>query len=146
MQAAIAIAEDFLLPHALAAFALMAADLGVRDARHLLRWLERHAEVTAFTRRGLHQALRRGRRFDSPEALDAQLGRLERHGFVRGRTEERTGPGRRTTVYEVHRCGTAGAVLIILDVGSARGVVRMLRITRTCPAGQRRPQPPDVVA
>jgi replicative DNA helicase len=88
---AIAIGRDYLLPHAQAAFAVMNADPKTAEARHVLRWLEQHPDPEIFSRHDLHRALRRNRRFIDPASLDAPLGLLQQHGYIRQLPHE---PGR----------------------------------------------------
>jgi hypothetical protein len=87
---------EYLIPHALAAFAEMGADPAVEDARYLLRWLARHVETggqTSFTRREAHQGTKG--RFKRVEALDAPLALLAAHGYVRRRAAPPPqGPGK----------------------------------------------------
>lgn len=56
--AAIQIAENFLIPHALTAFAAMGADPDLETAKKILRWIER-ADVKICSLRDIHQDLRK---------------------------------------------------------------------------------------
>lgn len=80
VRSAIALADGFLVPHALAAFAEMGADPVVDDAGHVLRWLERERKSKA-TRREIHQGLRG--RFKRVSSLDPALALLVEHGYIR---------------------------------------------------------------
>ncbi len=99
---AIALAERFLVPHALAAFGEMGADPAQEQARIVLdslaRWEEPDAPgtlKTVFSRRDLHQRLRR--RFPRPQELDGPLALLAEHGYIRleAAPQEKRGPGRK---------------------------------------------------
>jgi hypothetical protein len=85
MRAAITIG-DYLAEHASAAYTLMGTDTDVSDAEHIWRWVVRR-KVTEFTRRDLHQAVRR--RFPKPDALDAPLAELTRRNMIRAKTSDR---------------------------------------------------------
>lgn len=109
MTAAIRLGRDYLLPHALAAFGLMAADPLVEKARHVLAWILKECEsaeysVTApptFTKRTIHQGNRR--RFEKAEDLDPVLNLLERHGYIRRKpSPSAPGRGHRSPEYEVN--------------------------------------------
>jgi hypothetical protein len=79
--------------HALAAFDHMGTDPAVEAARVVLRWIERE-RPDRFTRRQAHMGLSRSR-FPKVTDLDAPLGLLEDHGWIRREPEPaRTGPGR----------------------------------------------------
>ncbi len=93
MRAAVAIAEGFLAPHALAAFAEMGADPALEDARLVLRWLGR-TERSSVSRRDLLAGL--PKRFREGDHLDAALRLLAEHGYLRERApaERRGKPGR----------------------------------------------------
>lgn len=76
----IRLADDFLVPHALAAFVEMGIDPTVEAARLCRGAIERNG-WDAFSRRDLHQVLKR--RYPNPDEMDAPLGLLVRHGYVR---------------------------------------------------------------
>jgi hypothetical protein len=105
VEAAIALAERFLVPHALTAFGEMGADPALEDARVVLRSVERWGEPE-FSRRDLHQRSLK-RRFERPDDLDRPLALLAAHGYVRPLpSPERGGPGRRPSDrYEVNPLG-----------------------------------------
>ncbi|MDP9366172.1 MAG: YfjI family protein, partial [Chloroflexota bacterium] len=102
IEAAIALAERFLVPHALTAFGEMGADPALEEARVVLRAVERWGEPE-FSRRDLHQRSLK-RRFERPDDLDRPLAILVAHGYVRPLpSPERAGPGRRPSDrYEVN--------------------------------------------
>ncbi len=77
---AVAMAEDFLIPHAKTAFAMMGADPAMEQARQVLRAVLACPDATT-TRRDLHQNLRR--KFPRPEMLDRPLEILTQYGYVR---------------------------------------------------------------
>jgi hypothetical protein len=72
---------DYYAAHALAAFDDMGADQHTRNARHVLAWIERTA-TTAFTKRELFRAVSSSA-FKAMADLDAPLGVLEAHGYLR---------------------------------------------------------------
>jgi replicative DNA helicase len=100
VQRAIKIA-NYLVPHALAAFALMGSNEEVEEARHLLAWIEKRG-VTEFTKREAFEGTKG--RFRRADALDRPLGILIEHGFIKHQPhQERTGPGRKPSPgYDVH--------------------------------------------
>jgi DNA polymerase-1 len=69
--------------HARKVYVVMDADPRLADARCVLQWLERHPEPPIFSRRDVHQGLRRNTRFENPENLNAPLNLLEEYGYVR---------------------------------------------------------------
>jgi hypothetical protein len=95
VQSAAAIARDYLLPHARAAFGLMGADPHIENAKCLLKWM-RDARLADFARREAHRAL--GARVTKVEQLDPVLELLVRHGFIRPEGQpERDGAGRKSS-------------------------------------------------
>jgi hypothetical protein len=70
----------YLIAHAQAAYGAMGAEEAVAAADHLLGWIKRSQPIK-FTKRNAHQA-NRGR-FLRPEELDAPLGLLEEHNYIR---------------------------------------------------------------
>jgi hypothetical protein len=81
--------------HARKVYARMDSDPRLADARHVLKWLQRHPEPAVLTRRDVHQGLRRHTRFANPDNLDAPLKLLEHHGYVRALPNPAgRGPGR----------------------------------------------------
>lgn len=81
VDAAVSIAETFLIPHALTAFGEMGADPALENARTVLRAVQRWDKPT-FSRRDLHQSSLK-RRFDKPDDLDRPLALLVEYGYVR---------------------------------------------------------------
>lgn len=100
MQQAIRIGK-YLVPHAKAAFAQMAADPVLEDAKFVWRWIERKA-VTNFTEREVFEGTKG--HFRKVNNLRPALGVLVEHGFLRQRAQqEKTGPGRRPSpTYDVN--------------------------------------------
>jgi hypothetical protein len=95
VRSAAAIARDYLLPHARAAFGLMGADPHIENAQFLLKWA-RDNRLTAFARREAHRAL--GARVTKVEQLDPVLDLLVRHGFIRPEGQpEKDGAGRKSS-------------------------------------------------
>jgi hypothetical protein len=88
----------------MAAFGMMGADPRVEQAPHVLTWLKRRlsedseyseAPSGTFTRRDVHQALRRT--FKRPEDLDQTLEHLCRHIYLA------VGREHKSPVYELSR-------------------------------------------
>jgi len=82
-----------LVPHAKAAFRLLAADETDRDADALLAWALRTGQSEGFKQRDAHAAMHG--RFTRKERLTAALGRLQANGCLRH--EKRQNPGARPT-------------------------------------------------
>ena len=103
MCRALALARDYLVPHARAAFGLMGADEEVEDARRILAWVAREGR-TEFKRWQLYMDVKSLGRFPRMEALDRPLDRLVKHRYLR--TVGYTGPRGRgrppEPVYEVN--------------------------------------------
>lgn len=100
---AVAIARDFAVPHALAAFDLMGTSEAVVGARVVMRWVEHRDDPLApFTKRDLHRAHQA--RFESVDDLQPVLDLLVRHDLIRpAAAVERGGPGRKASpCYEVN--------------------------------------------
>jgi hypothetical protein len=91
---------SFLLDHALAAFRLMGADPSLGKARLLLSWIEA-LDGDAFSKRDCHQAHRAT--FPTAEDIDAPIGVLIDHGYIRERSRL-TGPqgGRPSVIFETN--------------------------------------------
>lgn len=99
MERAIDLGTHFI-PNAKAAFAEMGADPVVEKSKKLLRWIA-HADLDSFTQRDAHQALRGV--FTTPAELEAPLLILIGRDFIRMRTQERKGPGRKgSPVFDVN--------------------------------------------
>jgi hypothetical protein len=133
MEDAIALAERFLVPHALAAFGEMGADPAVEGARAVLAALERW-EAPTFSRRDLHQRSLKGR-FPRPAQLEPPLAVLVDHGYVRPFTAaRRSGPGQKPSpVFEINR-GCARRIRRILRMTQPGSISRKVRIVRTLAA------------
>ncbi|MGH2535110.1 MAG: DUF3987 domain-containing protein [Thermomicrobiales bacterium] len=80
MAVAVRIAEEFLVPHALTAFAVMGADPALDHARRLLAWIDR-SKKTTFSIRDAHQDLRKHQLSVSMVERAAAL--LVEHGYLR---------------------------------------------------------------
>jgi hypothetical protein len=99
VDAAVRLAQSYLLPHARRAFALMGMDERTGDAQAVLRWLGREArlarldpaEEVVVSRRDIFQAFKS--RFQTVDRLDPILALLERHGWLRPTGEGRPGRG-----------------------------------------------------
>jgi hypothetical protein len=81
MEEAIAIGRYFLA-HAEVALGMMGVDPAVAGAQHLWRIIEAR-KVARFTKRELHQWARGAGRFQTAQSLDAPLGVLVDHGYLR---------------------------------------------------------------
>jgi hypothetical protein len=98
--AAIRLAKQYLVPHALAAFDLMTADRRIDDARRVVTWLARGGNFADFARglwlirqRTIHRHFL-GSRY-STEEVAAIMRLLVEHGYLRVLAPEpRKGPGR----------------------------------------------------
>ncbi len=95
VEAAVALAEGYFLPHALAAYALLGSDPRIDGARKLVAWLQRKKPKDGlFSRRDAYRENRAT--FNRPEDVDPVLEILVRHGHIRERPRPwGTGPGRR---------------------------------------------------
>ena len=91
-QRAIALCR-LLVPHARAAFRLLAADEADRDADAVLSWVVRAGQRDGFKQRDAHAAMHG--RFTKRERLTAALSRLQANGALRH--EKRQNPGARPT-------------------------------------------------
>jgi Protein of unknown function (DUF3987) len=69
--------------HARKVYAVMDADPTLADARHVMRWLERHPNPAVFSRHDLHRALRGNTRFAEPENLEPPIKMLQELGYIR---------------------------------------------------------------
>jgi hypothetical protein len=107
--AAIRLAKEYLVPHALAAFGLMTEDHQIDEARRVLAWLARTPNYVDFVngswvvrQRAIHVHLL-GSRY-SAEEVAAIVRVLVSHGFLRRiAPEPRKGPGRPPgPEYEIH--------------------------------------------
>jgi hypothetical protein len=109
VEAAIRIGRDYLLPHALAAFALMDANPHVSEAKRVLHWLSHSVNsVNSVTREGkiskrdIHAHLFGGHY--SSEEVDAVVDLLVKRGYLRLFVEPtKQGAGRKPSPrYEIH--------------------------------------------
>ena len=99
MLGAIAIGE-YLIPHAKAAFFEMGADPAIDLARRILDWVSSE-QVSEFTKSQVFNALRGG--IQKAKELDEPLQMLVNHGYARGVSEKRPGPGRKPSPkYEIN--------------------------------------------
>jgi hypothetical protein len=101
VEAAVCIAEDFLIPHAKAAFGLMGADTNPENAKRLLNWMTKGNRKT-FTRRDAQRAI--PNRIRKAEDLEPILGLLLAHGYIRAQSTANGGkPGRKASpAYDVN--------------------------------------------
>ena len=88
MGRAIALCRQ-LVPHARAAFKLLAADEAERDADHVLQWIVRQGAQEAVRQSEVHAALHG--RFSKRERLVAALQRLQGNGCLRHTTVKNQG-------------------------------------------------------
>jgi len=92
MAAAWAIVRDYLIPHALEAFTMMATDRNVGQARKIASWIVR----TGRNRLTIRDAHSNFRAFGEPADFEASFRVLENRSIIRPAPEEpRTGPGRK---------------------------------------------------
>jgi hypothetical protein len=99
MDAAITIARDFLLPHALGAFSMIGGGPETELAEEILAWVRRH-KLQLFTKRELHRHMRR--RVDNPGEWNAPLALLVENGWIRELAVEAGRKGRPSKEYEVN--------------------------------------------
>jgi DNA primase catalytic core len=101
VRSAIAIARDYLLPHAKAAYGRMGADPVIEGAKHVLGWLYRK-QLLVFSRRDAHRGMQT--RFQKVDELDPVLDLLCKHGYTRAKTDQERGSSIRppSPEYEVH--------------------------------------------
>jgi replicative DNA helicase len=92
IEAAIAIAKTFLIPHAKTAFAMMSRDQTESRAHRVLH-VVRSWEQPTITRRDVWRRLCRS--FTAVDDLDAPLALLVEHGYLRPVPSVATGPGRK---------------------------------------------------
>jgi Protein of unknown function (DUF3987) len=134
-EAAIRLGRDYLLPHALAAFAQMGADPKTALARKVAESIRQNSEnaeyaengVRVVTRRDLHQWNRR--RFKSVECLDPVLEVLVSACFLRLPSDQngRPGKGHKSPTYEVNPA---------LFAADSKGAPRTQRTQRTHSEGE----------
>ena len=156
MDAAVAIGH-YYLAHAQAAFGLIGADAGAELARKVWRWIEARG-VMAVSRSDIWQGLRKGSALSTVDDLEAPLGLLVRHGYLRlAPAAPVTGRGRKPTpVYEVNplpspnnpnnpnRTGHGATFAPVPPMIAATD--RIDRIDRTPPSTSTTPIAPDAVA
>ncbi len=100
-MAGAALIGRYYLAHAQAAFGLISADPQVEQAQKVLRWITQRG-VDTVTKADIWRGLRRGS-FNTADDLDAPLGLLVRHGYLRPRAAERKAKGRTPSqAYEVN--------------------------------------------
>jgi hypothetical protein len=103
MDAGIAIAREFLIPHALAAFSMIGGGPTSDLAEEILAWIRRH-RVTRLTKREVHRHLRR--QVNDPKEWDAPLALLVEHGWLREiEAEPNPKGGRPSREYAVNLAG-----------------------------------------
>lgn len=92
VERAVHLGENYLIDHALAAYAVMGADLSTEAALQVLRWIETNGKE-AFSKRDAHNGLRS--KFPKAQKLDAPLDLLVDHGYIREVSPpHRSGSGR----------------------------------------------------
>ena len=94
---------QYLIPHALAAYAEIGADPAVEGARLVLRWIEKTG-AKAFTKQQCYQGCKGT--LKRADDLNPVLSLLCDHGYLREiEAPERVGPGRKpASSYEVNPC------------------------------------------
>jgi hypothetical protein len=90
VNAAVELGEEYLLPHALAAFALLGADERLEQARHLWQAVVRNVgsegsecSECGVTRRDLHQWVRTRQQYQRAEEIDPVIQVLVDHYYLR---------------------------------------------------------------
>jgi len=104
MKKSVRLAEQYFLPHAQAAYALMDAPSEMNDAQRLWRVIKRKG-FGEFTKRDLHRSVGGQHRFCTASDLDSGLALLVDHGYIRpkdtvGQNSRRGRPP--SPVYEVN--------------------------------------------
>ena len=96
-----AIMEQYLIPHAIAAYHMMGSDSRAELAQDVLGWIKRH-RMTRFSRADLHRDLRR--QVERPDDWDPPLGLLADHHYILAEeSEPQSGPGHPPTpIYDVN--------------------------------------------
>jgi hypothetical protein len=79
MASAITLAEEFLIPHAMAAFGHMGVDPVLEDARYLRRWLG-NKQIASITKKKLHEGTKG--RFKTVRDLEPAIALLKEHGYL----------------------------------------------------------------
>ena len=94
---------EYLLAHAERALTPVSIDPLILDAEHILAWI-RNTSSSGFSKRDLHNALRRNSRFEKAEELDPVLKLLEKHHWIIPCERQHVGrPGRPPSpTYRVH--------------------------------------------
>jgi len=100
VAAAVRLADQFLIPHAFAAFAAMQADPAENLARRVLRHLSRHPEKSVSSKRDIYQALKGSDTQLRADDLDGPLKLLGDHGYIRAIEANRNSS--RSERYEVN--------------------------------------------
>lgn len=83
VEAAVRLADEYLIPHARRAFGVMHADPAEELAIRAIRWLTRRPEITETSRRDLFQGLKGGQAELTAEDLTPALDLLIEHGYLR---------------------------------------------------------------
>jgi hypothetical protein len=92
---------DYFKSHARKVYSVMDLDAKVAQARKVLKWVVREKKEQ-FSKRDAHNALMGS--FKTVDELEAPLGLLVRHGYIRPQPQpEKKGPGRKPSpAYDVH--------------------------------------------
>lgn len=106
MEAGLAIAREFLLPHALGAFTMIGGGPAVDLAEEILAWIRRH-HAAKFSKRDLHRHLRS--HVGETKEWDAPLALLEANGWIRT-VEPAKKKGRPSEQYEAHPKAVEGMI------------------------------------
>ena len=88
MARAIALCQ-LLVPHARAAYRLLAADEADRDADHILQWIVREGPMASILQSDVHKRFHG--RFTKRERMLAALQRLQANGCLRHTTMKKAG-------------------------------------------------------
>jgi hypothetical protein len=101
VKAAVRLAETYLVPHAIRAFGLMAADPAEALAQRVVRWLTRNPEITRFTRNEAFKGLKGGQSDLKSDDLAPAIDVLVAHGYIR-QAPQVPGPGRPAEAFEIN--------------------------------------------
>jgi DNA polymerase-1 len=100
-ERAVRLVRDYLVPHAQAAFGVLAADERITRARRVVKWFTGHG-LTRFSVRDANRAMKGSIR--TVDELTPVLDLIERHHYIRQKATDRgSGAGRpRSPTYEVN--------------------------------------------
>jgi hypothetical protein len=84
---------SYFKSHARRVYAMMDADPRIAEAKKILAWIAREGRDD-FKRWEVHKDLESKGMFPDPDSMDRPLELLEKHGYIKSRSEESQGTGR----------------------------------------------------